>query len=124
MKEILLIALGGALGTLGRFKLSSALSGVVICSSIPLSIVIVNACGCFTAGALLSVAERFNFFSNEARAFLFVGALGGFTTFSAFGIEAFTLVRTASVLAMLSYVGLSVVSGLAAVWLGFTILRG
>jgi CrcB protein len=124
MKDLFLIALGGALGTLGRFKLSSALSGLVICSSIPLSIVIVNACGCFAAGALLSVAERFNFLSSEARAFLFVGVLGGFTTFSAFGIEALTLLRTASVLAMLSYVGLSVVGGLAAVWLGFAIFKG
>ena len=55
------------------------------------------------------------------REFVFVGLLGGFTTFSTFGLDTFLLARTHSVGYALLNVGLQVVGGLAAVWVGYRI---
>jgi CrcB protein len=119
MKELVLVALGGALGAMARFKLSLALSGIVMASAIPLGIVVVHTLGCLAAG----VNERFRFLSGDAYAFLFAGVLGGFTTFSAFSVETLALLRAGSWGSAVTYICLSVGLGLLAVWIGFVSLK-
>ena len=70
-------------------------------------------------GILGGLVVKHDFFSAEARLFLFTGIAGGFTTFSAFGLESFYLVRRGEVLIAGGYVVSSVIIGLLAVWAGF-----
>jgi CrcB protein len=68
---------------------------------------------------LAGMAAKYDAFSADARLFLFTGVLGGFTTFSAFGLETFFLLRKGEVLVAGANVVLSVLVGLLVLWLGF-----
>ena len=121
MGAVMLVALGGALGSVARFKLGEVV--LLSCANwkFPLGTFLVNLLGCLTIGALASLSERSGVLSDDARLFLFTGILGGFTTFSAFGLETFTLLRRGEILVASSYVGLSTVVGVLAVYVGFAI---
>ena len=118
MKQALFVGIGGFLGSIARYKVG----GFVLQQSgdwrFPLSTFCVNVIGCFVLGALAGFGERQPFLSAETRLFLFTGLLGGFTTFSAFGAEGVHLLRRGDVGVALSYAGLSVACGFAAVWAG------
>jgi fluoride exporter len=118
-KQIMMVALGGALGSVARYKLG----GVVLHHSqtwnFPLSTFCVNVLGCVVIGLLAAIVEHHDLFSIQARLFLFTGLLGGFTTFSAFGYETMFLLRRGLFSTSILYAGLSVVCGLAAVLIGF-----
>lgn len=73
-------------------------------------------------GILSGLIVKHHFFSLEARLFLFTGIAGGFTTFSAFGMETFHLLRRDEMFIAGAYVISSVVIGLIAVWLGFLLI--
>lgn len=113
-----LVALGGALGAVLRYWISAALQGNARADAFPSGTLVVNVVGCFAMGALSALADRPALLSPGARAFLAVGVLGGFTTFSAFAGETVTAARAGaiqiSVLNILGSVGLCLV----AVWLG------
>lgn len=118
MKAILLVALGGAVGSVARFKLSGWVLHQVPDWRFPLGTFVVNVAGCLVAGVLAGLAEKHDLLGPEARLLLFTGLLGGFTTFSAFGVETVHLLKRGDVaLAALNVVG-SVALGLAALWLG------
>ncbi len=119
MKGILLVALGGALGSVARFKLSGWVLHHTIDWRFPAGTFAVNVLGCLTAGILAGFAEKFDYFSPDTRLLLFTGILGGFTTFSAFGLETMFLIRRGDWLIAGSNVVLSVIAGLAALWLGW-----
>src|SRR5205085_1315116 len=87
-------------------------------ATFPFSTFCINVLGCFAIGALAALAEKQDFFSPDARLFLFTGLLGGFTTFSAFGLEGMFLLRRGEFLIALLYAALSVIVGFAAVWVG------
>lgn len=120
MIPTVLVAVGGALGSVARFKLG----GLVLLAypdwKFPIGTFVVNVLGCLVIGFLAALSERSSLLSADLRAFLFTGIVGGFTTFSAFGLETFNLLRRGELLVAGSYVGLSVVVGLLALWLGFT----
>lgn len=122
MKAVLLVALGGALGSVARHLLS----GWVLHHSaewrFPLGTFLVNVIGCFVVGVLGGLVVKHDFFSPEVRIFLFAGIAGGFTTFSAFGLETFYLLRREEVLVAGSYVMSSVLVGLLVLWLGFVLV--
>jgi CrcB protein len=119
VKALLLVALGGALGSVARHLLS----GWALHHSpewrFPLGTFLVNVIGCFIVGVLGGLVVKHNFFSPEARLFLFTGIAGGFTTFSAFGLETFYLLRREEVLVASGYVISSVLVGVLVLWLGF-----
>jgi CrcB protein len=119
MKEILLVALGGAIGSVARYKMSGLVLHHTIDWRFPAGTFAVNVLGCLVAGILVALAERGHLFSAETRLFLFTGLLGGFTTFSAFGVETVHLLRRGEVLVAAAYVGLSVAAGLLALWAAF-----
>jgi CrcB protein len=116
MNGILLVALGGAIGSVARYKLSGLVLHHTIDWRFPAGTFAVNVIGCLVAGVLVALAEKADLLSPGARLFLFTGLLGGFTTFSAFGVETVHLLRRGEVLIAALYVGLSVAVGLLALW--------
>ena len=87
----------------------------------PYGILAVNVAGCFSIGVLGGLASAYGFLgpSSGARAFLFMGFLGGFTTFSAFGYDTLILSQEGEVALALANIALHVLLGLGAVWLGY-----
>jgi fluoride exporter len=119
MIPTILVAFGGALGSVARFKLAGWFVQSHPDWRFPVGTFVVNVVGCLAIGVLAGLTERAHFFSSDTRVFLFTGLLGGFTTFSAFGLETFNLIRRGEPLVAAGYVGLSVMVGLLALWLGF-----
>jgi CrcB protein len=118
MKAVILVALGGAIGSVARFKLSGYVLHHTIDWRFPAGTFAVNVIGCLVAGLLAGLAEKYDFMSAETRLLVFTGILGGFTTFSAFGLETMFLLRRGDALIAGANIFLSVAMGLAALWLG------
>jgi CrcB protein len=83
----------------------------------PLATLIVNVVGCFFIGAFYAYSER-QTFHPQLWLLLTVGLCGGFTTFSAFGIETITLMKSGQIHLSLLNIAANLITGLAAVWLG------
>ena len=92
MLKILLVGLAGLAGTLVRYWLSGAVARRYG-EAFPAGTLAVNLLGCFAAGLLFQLLQERGAFSETARAAVFVGLLGGFTTFSAYGLQTFELLR-------------------------------
>lgn len=118
MKGMLLVALGGALGSMARYGLSGWVLQHTIGWKFPAGTFAVNVLGCLLAGVLAGLAEKHQLLSAEARLLLLTGVLGGFTTFSAFGVETLFLLRRGDLLIAGANVVLSVAAGLLALWFG------
>jgi fluoride exporter len=121
--KILLVGIGGFLGSILRYLLGGYAQQLSRSVSFPYGTLAVNLLGCFVIGLLAELAEARGVFSDESRAFLFAGLLGGFTTFSAFGNETVNLLGDGAALPALANVAAHVILGLAAVWLGRTLAR-
>ena len=119
VKPILLVALGGAIGSMARFKLSGWVMHQATHWRFPLGTFAVNVIGCFIAGVLAGMAVKQEVFTPEARVFLFTGLLGGFTTFSAFGLETLLLLKRGEAGVAIANAVASVAVGLVAAWLGY-----
>src|SRR5688572_32213211 len=122
MLHFVLVGLGGALGAIARWKLGGFVLHHTADWRFPLSTFIVNVAGCLAAGLLAGMVVKLDMFSAGARLFLFTGLLGGFTTFSAFGVETIYLLRRGEVAMAGAYVLLSVATGIAGVWLGMLLI--
>lgn len=118
MNATLLVGIGGFLGAVARYKLGTAVMHATGIVRFPIGTFIVNVFGCLAIGLLAGVVARHHVLGVEARLFLFTGVLGGFTTFSAFGLETVELLRRGELAIASLYAGGSVVAGLFAVWLG------
>lgn len=112
MQTVLLLALGGALGTLARYGLNGLIAAHI--PTFPLGTLVVNVTGCFVIGLLAPLTLK-----PEWRVFLMVGFCGGYTTFSSYGFQTLELARDGEWL----YVALNIIGsnllGLAAVYLGW-----
>ena len=124
MQQLLLVGLGGALGAVARWKLSGLVLHHTSDWTFPLGTFIVNVLGCLIAGILAGLVTRLDYFSPDTRLFLFTGLLGGFTTFSAFGVETVYLLRRSEYPTALAYVLLSVTAAIAALWLAMRAIPG
>ena len=120
--NLLIIALGGALGAVSRFLLGNGLSRA-LGSALPYGTFVINIVGCFAMGLLMTIIVDREMIPAAWRLFLFVGFLGGFTTFSSFGYEALMLLTEGRMLAALAYAGGSVVLGLVAAAAGVLCAR-
>ena len=118
MKAIMLVALGGAVGSVARLKISTWILHPAVGWKFPVGTFTVNVLGCLVAGMLAGMAEKHDLLSADARVLLFTGLLGGFTTFSAFGVETVYLLRRGELLIAFANVALSVAAGLLALWIG------
>ena len=119
--NILLVAFGGALGSVSRYLLGTWVQSVSKSIDFPYGTLMVNLIGCFVIGFLSQLAEARGVFTSEARAFVFIGILGGFTTFSSFGNDTINLLRDGETFNALANVGANVILGLLLVWLGRTV---
>ncbi len=115
------VAAGGALGSLLRFGIGRALPAAA--GTIPWATLGINVLGSLLLGALAGSALAQPEASPTLRAFVGVGLLGGFTTFSAFSLETITLAQSASPLRAAVYVILSVTLAVAAAALGLSLTR-
>jgi CrcB protein len=121
LTSILFVALGGALGSVSRYLLGTWMQTLSKSLDFPYGTLTVNLIGCFVIGVLAELAETRGAFTPESRAFLIVGILGGFTTFSSFGNDTINLLRDGELLNALVNIGANVIVGLLLVWLGRTV---
>ena len=118
LKECVVVGVGGGLGAVGRFILGTLITPYASDTRFPVGTFVVNVLGCFVGGLLTAALDDQPMISPNVRLFLIVGLLGGFTTFSAFGLESVTLLRRGEVGMALAYVLASVVGGIAAFAIG------
>ena len=118
---ISLVALGGAVGSVSRYLLGTWIQALSKSIDFPYGTLTVNLIGCFVIGFLSQLAETRGVFAPETRALVFIGVLGGFTTFSSFGNDTLNLLRDGETVNALVKVGANVILGFALVWLGRTV---
>lgn len=114
----MLVGLGGFAGAVSRYLLGGWILHHTLSAKFPWSTLAVNALGCLLIGILSGLAERLDWFTPAMRLLLFTGLLGGFTTFSAFGLETVHLARRGELLIASAYGLSSLLLCVAAVWLG------
>lgn len=122
MNNVLAIALGAAIGANLRYGIG-LWAAQRFGTAWPYGTLIINLLGCLLIGVLLTLTANRLTLSEPVRLMLVTGLLGGFTTFSTFGYESFTLFNAGNWLAALGYVGGSVVGGLIAVVVGVELGR-
>jgi CrcB protein len=122
MVKFALIMVGGAVGSVLRYLLQG-FGQQLTRTTFPLGTLIVNVVGCLAIGFLSALFNGPLPIRAEYRAGIVVGVLGGFTTFSAFGWETFSLANEGQFLRATANVLLSVVVGLAAVFAGYRIAQ-
>ena len=122
MVKILLVGLGGFLGAVARWGVAGAVQRVAG-SSFPAGTLAVNVLGCAAIGVLMGLVTSYSLLGPEARAFLLVGVLGAFTTFSTFGWETLALLSDGEWLPAFLNVALNVLVGLGAVFAGLAAVR-
>jgi len=118
MKPMLMVGIGGFIGAMARYKLGGFVLHHTNASKFPLSTFAVNVVGCLAAGVLAGMVIKHDSLSPNARLFLFTGLLGGFTTFSAFGLDTFYLLQRNELKWAALNACLSPFVGIMAVWLG------
>jgi len=118
MISIILVGVGSFVGGILRYGLNTWVHRVLGSPWFPFGTLAVNVIGCLVIGFLTGLAESWTALSSETRLFVFVGVLGGFTTFSAFALESYALARDTHHGAALVNIGLQVMLGLLAVWIG------
>jgi CrcB protein len=122
MRLIIAIAAGGAIGSVARHYMSAQVARLAG-SGFPWGILAVNVLGGFVMGLLVeAMALRFQV-SEAWRAFLTVGLLGGFTTFSAFSLDVVLLIERGQTAAALAYIAVSVIASVLALFLGLLLVR-
>ena len=123
MTDVLLVGAGGFIGAASRYGVLVGVGRLLGQPAFPWSVLAANVLGSLIIGVLAGLAETRQLFSPEARLFLFIGVLGGFTTFSSISNDTFVLLRNAEYLSAAGNVLLSVLLGLAAVALGYAAAR-
>ncbi len=122
MRDVLLIAVAGALGTVSRYALSGAAYSLWG-GAFPYGTLLVNVSGCFLFGFFMHLGLVTDIFTAQERLFLTTGFLGAFTTFSTFGYETFRYMEDGVWLPALLNIAANVIIGLAAVWAGLVVAR-
>jgi CrcB protein len=121
MYPLIYIAIGGAAGALLRYSVS----GYIFRNSdglLPWGTIAVNLIGCFIIGFLWNIFENFTY-SPNTRAFIFIGILGAFTTFSTFGIESFYLLKDGEIKLGIINILISNVGGIGLVAIGYILSK-
>ncbi|MDR0427238.1 MAG: fluoride efflux transporter CrcB [Dysgonamonadaceae bacterium] len=121
IKEILLVGLGGGIGSILRF-LISRMSIKWSVGHFPVGTFFVNLLGCFLIGILIGLSFKNNL-NNNLRDFLIVGFCGGYTTFSTFSLENYLLFQEGNYGTLIVYILTSILLGFSAVWAGLLLTR-
>jgi CrcB protein len=122
MNVILLVALGGAVGSVARYLMASSIQ-TATGWDFPLGTVLVNILGCFLIGILYVLLVARPDPRHDLRALLMVGVMGGFTTFSSFSLETVTMAMNGNYTGATLNVVISVAACLVGTILGVTLAR-
>lgn len=122
MLKYLLIGTGGFIGSILRYW-TSVNSYKIFGEKFPYGTFVVNVLGCLLIGFIAEISENRFLISSEVRTFLMIGFLGGYTTFSTFGYETFTLLQDKDYVTALLNIFSSVILCIAAVWIGSLIAK-
>jgi fluoride exporter len=124
MNPYLLVAVGGAIGSVARYGFGVAV-GQFWRDPFPLGTMLINIIGSLVMGLVVGSLARFTpAWQGDARLFVAVGILGGFTTFSSFSLDTITMLERGDVVQALTYVLVSVLVGIAALYGGLVLMRG
>ena len=118
IKNILLIGLGGAIGSISRYLVSLLLLN----KSFPVATLLINVSGSFIIGLIAAYALKNEWFVANWKLFLATGICGGFTTFSAFSLENLQLLQQGKYLWALLYIAASILLGLLATFFGYKLI--
>jgi CrcB protein len=122
LRTVLLIALGGGIGSIFRYLTSIAVQKYYA-AVFPLATLITNVLGCLLIGIIVGLLEKNQLSGSNMKWFLITGFCGGYTTFSAFGYENISLFQNNNPGLAFLYIGASIMAGLGAVWLGLFLVR-
>ena len=122
MQKYFLISLGGALGSLARYWVGSAVAGR-LGAKFPYGTFVINITACIIIGFLLAFLDRRSELNPAWRLLVPVGFVGAYSTFSAFEWETFSTLQSGAFLIAALYVVLSVVLGLVGVWCGVLVAK-
>lgn len=122
MKNLLLVFIGGGIGSVLRYALSHAINRSTV-SPFPYGTFAVNAIGCFLIGFIVFYTARFGDLAEQWRFLLATGLCGGFTTFSAFSLENALLLNDQRILLFLAYTIGSVAIGILATYGGLLLAK-
>lgn len=118
--NLLAIAIGGALGSVARYGFATLVYRVTS-PVFPFGTFAVNVAGCVLFGLIIGLADHRVALTPAARAFLLIGLLGGFTTFSTYAFESVQLLRDGEWMFATLNMGGQVVAGVAGLWAGAAI---
>jgi CrcB protein len=121
LDKALFVGVGGFIGSILRYWTSGWVQQLTGSAAFPFGTLAVNTLGCLVIGFLSQLAETRGVFTPETRALVFVGVLGGFTTFSTFSNETWNLLHGNQIFPALTNIGAHLLLGLGAVWLGRTL---
>ncbi len=121
-KAILLVSIGGAVGSSMRY-LTSVFMQKWDSQLYPWGTFLANMLGCLLIGILMGYFAKLHLNNNDYKLLLVTGFCGGYTTFSAFALENYTLWQQGNMTTALIYTGLSLVGGLLAVFSGFALTK-
>lgn len=124
MNPYLLVAAGGALGSVARYG-TGVLVGKFWSSTFPLGTMLINIAGSLAMGLFIGFLARTTpGWQADGRLFVAVGIFGGFTTFSSFSLDAVAMFERGEIGQALLYVLVSVIVGIAALYGGLVLMRG
>ena len=118
----LIIGLGGFIGTILRFLLSSSIEKS-FATSFPIGTILVNLIGCFLIGLLSGYFTQKLGDQTQLFFFLTIGVLGGFTTFSAIAMDSQVFIENGEYLKMLTYISVQAILGIALCLIGYNLIK-
>ncbi|HEV8430120.1 MAG TPA: fluoride efflux transporter CrcB [Pyrinomonadaceae bacterium] len=122
MSKTILIGIAGLSGTLLRYWLSGLVARRYG-ETFPWGTMVVNIIGCLIAGAVFNLTEERFLISPTLRTVILIGLLGGFTTFSSYGLQTFTLLKDSQLAMATLNIVVSNALGLLMVWLGYSLAK-
>jgi CrcB protein len=123
MIKLFLVGAGGFFGSVARYTLSGLVYRILSTPYFPYGTLAVNVVGCLLIGFFGGLAESRQLFNPEIRLLIFIGFLGGFTTFSTFGYEVFSFAREGQIISSLMNILLHIILGIGATWLGYVLSK-
>jgi CrcB protein len=121
MRQIILVGVGSFLGGIARY-ISTLVINQKLNTDFPYATLSINIFGCLLIGIVYGIFEK-SIITCDWKLFLATGICGGFTTFSAFSNESLDLLKQGNTIGMLTYIGVSILFGLIATYLGYWIVK-
>jgi len=115
LRQLLSVGIGGFIGSIIRYILYINFNKIHG-SNFPIGTLLINVLGCFLIGLLFN-SDLINYQKYPVEEFMIIGILGGFTTFSAFGMETYNLIKNELLGTALLYIFLSIIFGLIAIYI-------